>query len=76
MNRGLVHFVASDAHDCDRPPRLDLAFAHVSRRWGTETAEGLFVRNPAAALTGDPLPRQAASGQPGNPGRKWYRFWS
>lgn len=76
IKRGLVHFVASDAHDCGhRPPRLDLAFEHVSRRWGAETAERLFVRNPAAALAGDPLPEPAGSDTPPSVDRKWYRFW-
>lgn len=75
MDKGLVHFVASDAHDCDhRPPRLDHAWAHVSRRWGPRTAQRLMVDNPAAALTGDPLPR-AAEADPPPAKRKWYRFW-
>lgn len=76
IQRGLVHFVASDAHDClHRPPRLDLAFEHVSRRWGARTAERLFLHNPAAALAGDPLPDPAASGASLSVERKWYRFW-
>lgn len=76
IERGLVHFVASDAHDClHRPPRLDLAFDHVSRRWGAPTAERLFLHNPAAALAGDPLPEPAGSGAPPVVERKWYRFW-
>ena len=35
----LVHFVASDAHDCeDRVPRLAAAYKLVSQRWGREKA--------------------------------------
>ncbi|MDP2999514.1 MAG: CpsB/CapC family capsule biosynthesis tyrosine phosphatase [Bryobacterales bacterium] len=75
MKRGLVHFIASDAHDCEhRPPRLDLAYAHVARRWGPQTADRLLVHNPAAALVGDPLPAPPAAPPEPSP-RKWYRFW-
>jgi protein-tyrosine phosphatase len=72
LNRGLVHFVASDAHDPeDRTPRLDEAFAWVARRYGPAAAEHLFVLNPGCALTGAPLPPQPAPPPP----RKWYAFW-
>jgi protein-tyrosine phosphatase len=51
MNSDMVHFVASDAHDClDRPPDLSQAYAHVSSRWGQETAQRLFIDSPAAAI--------------------------
>ncbi len=56
MNEGIVHFIASDAHDLKRrPPVLDGAFAHVGKRWGELTAELLFNLNPAAVLSGDKL---------------------
>jgi protein-tyrosine phosphatase len=56
MNAGLVHFIASDAHDLKRrPPVLDSAFALVAKRWDPETAEILFRGNPAAVLAGKPL---------------------
>lgn len=59
IERGLAHFVASDAHDAeDRTPRLDEAYAHVARHFGEETAEHLFVINPQCALDGTPLPPQ------------------
>jgi protein-tyrosine phosphatase len=72
MKRGLVHFVASDAHDSeDRPPRLDLARRHVARNYGAALAEQLFVTNPQAVLDGGPLPA------PVPPVRsRWARFWS
>ncbi|MBI4873860.1 MAG: exopolysaccharide biosynthesis protein [Acidobacteria bacterium] len=76
MRRGLVDIVASDAHDCEhRPPRLDLARAHISRQWGKETADRLLVRNPGAVLVGDPL--ESSDLPPGGAARarKWYRFW-
>ena len=74
MKRGLVHFVASDAHDDqDRTPRLDLAYQHVAKRYGQERAEFLFVTNPRAALEGEPLPEQPAPAAAAP--RKWFQFW-
>ena len=53
MKRGLVHFIASDAHDTEnRPPRLDLAFEALSRRAGEQCAQTLAVYNPQAVLDG------------------------
>jgi protein-tyrosine phosphatase len=75
MKRGMVHFIASDAHDAeDRTPRLDLAYQYVAGRYGRQRAELLFVTNPQAAIEGDPLPEQP----PPEPetGRKWFKFWS
>jgi protein-tyrosine phosphatase len=75
LERGLVHFVASDAHDAsDRTPRLDEAYRHVAARWGAKRAELLFVTNPGAVLTGEPLPEQPEP-EP-VPARKWYRLWA
>lgn len=53
----LVHFVASDAHDCvDRPPDLSAAYKYVTTLRNRADADALFLHNPAAALYGDPLP--------------------
>jgi protein-tyrosine phosphatase len=74
MKRGLVHFIASDAHDAeDRTPRLDLAYKHVAGRYGRERAELLFVTNPLAVIEGEPLPEQPAP--EADTGRKWFKFW-
>ena len=54
MRRGLVHFVASDAHDAtDRAPVLDVAYQRVAWRYGEPCAQALFVSNPRAVLAGD-----------------------
>ncbi len=65
MDRGLVHFVASDAHDIEhRPPLLADAFAYIADRYGADRATALFADNPRATLTGsylevdDPAPRK------------------
>ncbi len=74
LDKGLVHFVASDGHDCSsRPPRLDLAFEWVQKEYGAETAQRLFRHNPAAVLRGEPLP----DFDPQPPARKkWWRLGS
>ncbi|MFN3324491.1 MAG: tyrosine-protein phosphatase [Bryobacteraceae bacterium] len=75
MERGLVHFIASDAHDSqDRTPRLDQAFQHVSRKYGEARAERLFRTNPRAALCGDPLPISTLDER--QTPRRWFQFWS
>lgn len=57
LEAGLVHFVASDAHDLRRrPPRLDEAHAWLARRYSEEFAARLTVENPLAAVEGRPLP--------------------
>jgi protein-tyrosine phosphatase len=73
VERGLVHFIASDAHDCrHRSPRLREAYDYLSKKWDEERIRPLFVDNPRAVLTGDPidvdLPAAATH-------RKWYQFW-
>jgi protein-tyrosine phosphatase len=71
IGRGLVHFVASDAHDCrGRPPRLDEAYARLSRAWGESSIRPMFVENPAAVLTGAPLDQGTRRPMKR---RKWYQ---
>jgi len=57
MARGLVHFVASDAHNTTgRPHKLRGAYNAVAKEFGKDKAEALFVDNPLAAFEGRPLP--------------------
>lgn len=75
LNRGLVHFIASDAHDTERrPPRLDEAYRWVLEEFGAALAQRLFVENPAAVLAGELLPAGEIEPPPGPP-RKWWRPW-
>jgi protein-tyrosine phosphatase len=59
MDADMVHFVASDAHDCvNRPPDLSLARERVSSRWGRAKARSLFIGNPAAVISDKPIARE------------------
>jgi len=54
---GLIHFVASDAHNTrSRPLRLQPAYNVVVDRFGDEKARALFHDNPLAAFEGRQLP--------------------
>lgn len=55
--RGLVHFIASDAHNTTlRPHKLRAAFDAVEKEFGRAKAAALFVENPLAAFEGRGLP--------------------
>jgi len=75
LNRNLVHFIASDAHDTrHRPPILSEARAVVAKTYGEKRAGHLFQLNPMATLVGDPIiwePEETEA-----PVRKnWYQLW-
>ena len=72
MRRGLVHFLASDAHDTKwRTTALDESRQYVDRRFGPEAGLRLFEENPRSALAGVPL-----TAVPLPILRKpWYAFW-
>jgi protein-tyrosine phosphatase len=54
---GLIHFVASDAHNTrSRPLRLQPAYNLVVDQFGEEKARALFHDNPLAAFEGRQLP--------------------
>jgi protein-tyrosine phosphatase len=72
MRSGLVHFIASDAHDAKhRPPVMTEAYRHITRRYGERHAEILFVTNPRAALAGGPV--EAALPKPARIWKWWGR---
>lgn len=57
IEAGLVHFLASDAHDVRRrPPGLGRACVMIASRWGNELAQRLVLDNPLAVLEDRPLP--------------------
>ena len=62
LDRGLVHFVASDSHGVDhRPPGLSRARRAVAARWGEDTAARLTRDNPLAVIEDRPLPTAATA---------------
>lgn len=57
IREGVVHFVASDAHNNgSRPLRLQPAYDVVANQFGEEKARALFLENPLAAFEGRDLP--------------------
>jgi protein-tyrosine phosphatase len=57
LREGLVHAIASDAHDTvDRTPRLDTAREVLTKELGAPAASSLLVENPSAVVAGQPIP--------------------
>ncbi len=53
LRKGLVHILASDAHDtAHRPPRLDVARQIVVKEMGEEAADLMLLENPTAVIRG------------------------
>jgi len=75
LRKGLVHVLASDAHDLEhRPPRLDLAHAIVTEKIGPEAAELLLVTNPRAIIRGESVMSLTSAAASGG-SKKWFQFW-
>jgi protein-tyrosine phosphatase len=83
LDKGMVHFLASDAHNVtSRPLQLREAFDYVVKTRGETVANALLVRNPRAAFDGLPLPyvpelpeESSAQSSRGQGGGKRKRFW-
>ncbi len=61
LDAGLVHFVASDAHNLStRPPGLSAAFRALRAGWGEEKAYALTTANPTAVIENRPLPGESS----------------
>ena len=74
MQRNVVHFIASDAHDLkNRTPDLSRAYALLTKQWGEARVRPLFVDNPRAVLSGQEVDVWSAG--PMSPTKKWYEFW-
>lgn len=72
LSRGLVHFLASDAHDVEhRTTVLQPAWDYVAERFGAQIARRLLVENPRAALEGEPL----AFTSPITRKKRWFSFF-
>jgi protein-tyrosine phosphatase len=54
MREHYVHVVASDAHDSQRrPPFLSGSYEYVSKKFGTDLANRLFIENPLKIIRGE-----------------------
>jgi protein-tyrosine phosphatase len=74
LSQGLVHFIASDAHDpVRRHPKLDEAYARITENYGEEAAELLFVENPGRVIRGEYIEEGPI---PVTEKRPWWQFWS
>ncbi len=68
LRRGMVHFIATDAHNVDkRPPRIKEALEVLRELAGDEATEALTRTNPLAVvenrgLPWEPEPREARDG--------------
>ena len=72
LEKNLVHFVASDAHDCEhRPPRLDESYQYVARKQGRERADRIFNEYPKRVIDGEPIYLEEYVESK----RKWFQFW-
>ena len=71
LEKNLVHFIASDAHDCEhRPPRLDDSYAYVAHKLSRADADRIFREYPQRVIDGDPIdPEEYVEAK-----RKWFRF--
>ncbi len=78
LDRNLIHFFASDAHDLTRrPPILSPCYRRVSEEKGAEVADRLFKKNPQAVIEGLPLPPGPTPVGPGEVERRkrsWFSF--
>ena len=74
MERGMVHFLASDAHDLDRrSTRLDHVRAHVAERYGEDYAEALLKTHPQAVIEGRAL--HPGTLERPESAKRWFQFW-
>jgi protein-tyrosine phosphatase len=77
LEKGLVHFFASDAHDLKRrPPILSRCYQKLEKTMGREVADILMCENPEAVIKGLPLPPQPdwTDGNAADRKRGWFSF--
>lgn len=74
LNQGLVHFVASDAHDAvHRPPKLNEAKSLLDAQFGPEYTELLVEVHPRAVIEGLRVDFHPIPPTPRKP-KKWFQF--
>lgn len=78
LQRNLVHFFASDAHDTEhRPPILSKCYRKLAEARGGETADLLLNKNPEAVIHDRPMPAQPPiiEPEPVKRRRRWLEFF-
>jgi protein-tyrosine phosphatase len=76
LERNLVHFFASDAHDTThRPPLLSVCYERVAAARGADEAERIMRRNPEAVIQDQPLPPGPEPLAPRTAKRRWFSFF-
>jgi protein-tyrosine phosphatase len=76
IGEGLIHFVASDAHNTrSRPLSLQPAYEVVADKFGRAKADALFTENPLAAYEGRELPHVPEVESEARPRRKRFFFF-
>jgi protein-tyrosine phosphatase len=75
LRHGLVHLIASDAHDAKaRPPRLAEAVKTAAKIVGAAKAEAMVTTVPAAILENEQIPDLGEPVSPAKKGRRYSRF--
>ncbi len=75
LRHGLVHLMASDAHNADtRPPRLSAAVEMAAKVVGAAKAEALVTTVPAAILDNDQVPDLAEPLCPERKNKPFFLF--
>ena len=75
LERNLVHFFASDAHDTRyRPPLLSPCYDKLEGVRGREEADRIMKRNPEAVIEGKPLPPASQPVPARSRNRRWFSF--
>ena len=77
LDQNLVHFLATDAHDCRRrPPLLSPCYRKLAEEKGEEFADLLMRQNPQAVIDGKSLPPQPQfyEAEEAPRKRRWFSF--
>jgi len=73
MERRLVHFLASDAHDLKhRTTDLQPAWRYVEERYGADVARVLLIANPQATLEGEAVASMGSRARK----KSWFSYFS
>lgn len=75
LDRNLVHFFASDAHDVKyRPPLLSVCYEKLAESKGKAEADRIMKRNPEAVINDRHLPPGPEPVAEEPPKRGWFSF--